>query len=69
MDVRGIAQRIFETAYARPQLHDLSAKWRSFSLIKGGQRVPEEKQDLCARMVRVQPRSQSSQEPVDYYEG
>ena len=37
--------------------------------IQDGHRVPEEKQDLCAGMAREQPRSQSSQDPVDYYKG
>ena len=64
-----VSQREAEIARARPWLYDVHARWRSLSPFKGTHRVPEEKQDICAGMAREQARSQSSGEPVDYYEG
>ena len=64
--VREIAQREAKTARERPRLHDLYARWRSLSPIKGSNSVPEEKQDICTGMPRDHPRSQSNREPVDY---
>ena len=53
----------------RLKLHMHVHGWHSLSLIKGSHWVHEVKQDLSAEMVRKQPKSQSSQEPVDCYEG
>ena len=49
----------------KEKLHDVHARWRSLSPIKGSYRGPGEKQDVCVGIAWEQPRSQSSREPVD----